>query len=326
MTVARLLRPLVLAALGALAALAAPPAQANDSSAELAGGGLRLTYNPHVRMESEDLYVSRQEVRVDYVFRNVSGEPQDTLVAFPLPEIDGAELGDSDIGIASADPVNFVDFRVWADGAPVAYRVEERASLLGIDVTARLRALGVPLNPMAHDAWQKLLPLPAATRRALAAEGLAVVESEDFILPQWRYGVVFYWRQAFPPGAPVRIRHVYRPVAGATVWYGEFFTDPEQVRTFCIEPSFARAAQRQRERAGDNWPSIHWVSYILTTGANWAGPIGRFRLTVDKGAPEHLVSLCRDGIRKTGPTTFVWEATDFWPESDLKVLFVEAPR
>jgi hypothetical protein len=33
-----------------------------------------------------------------------------------------------------------------------------------------------------------------------------------------------------------------------------------------------------------------------------------------------------DGVRKTGPTTFVVEKRDFEPEDDLNVLIVETPR
>jgi hypothetical protein len=306
-----------------IALLVAGPAAANDSSAELVAGGLRLTHNAHIRMEAEDLYISRQRVRVSYVFRNLSGEPQTVLVAFPLPEIDSAELGDADVGIASRDPVNFVDFGVTVDGAPRAYEVTERASLFGLDVTETLRRAGLPLNPMAERIWEKILALPKPTQQALAADGLVTIDG-DFALPLWRYAVVFYWRQTFPPGGAVRIEHSYAPVAGATVWYEPFFTEPAQVEQFCIEPSFARAAANKKKRMGEGaYPTIYWVSYILTTGANWAGPIGRFHLTVDKGKPEGLVSLCRDGIKKTGPATFEWQANDYWPETDLKVLFVE---
>ncbi|HXK53626.1 MAG TPA: DUF4424 domain-containing protein [Hyphomicrobiales bacterium] len=302
------------------AALCAGSPQANDSSAELAAGGLRLAHNAHVRMDSEDLYISRQEVRVRYVFRNMSQQPQDILVAFPMPEIDAGELGDSDIGIASSDPVNFVDFSANVNGAPVETQVAERASLLGLDVGGTLRAAGLPLNPLAEGMAEKIAALPPAQKQALAQNGLALIDG-DFVQPLWRYAVVYYWRQSFPPGREVTIGHRYRPVAGASVWYDELFS--ERAGEFCIDPAFARAARAKRARAGDNVPVIHWVSYVLTTGANWAGPIGRFRLTIDKGAPSNLVSLCRDGIAKTGPTTFEWQAQDYWPESDLKILFVE---
>lgn len=34
------------------------------------------------------------------------------------------------------------------------------------------------------------------------------------------------------------------------------------------------------------------------------------------------MSFCRTGVRKTGPTRFRWEARDYVPDQDLRVLFV----
>jgi len=59
------------------------------------------------------------------------------------------------------------------------------------------------------------------------------------------------------------------------------------------------------------------LKYVLTTAENWLGPIGKFKLTVDKTTPDALVSLCAQGIKKAGPTTFVLA------EEDLSVLFLE---
>ncbi len=34
------------------------------------------------------------------------------------------------------------------------------------------------------------------------------------------------------------------------------------------------------------------------------------------------MSFCRQGVRKTGPTTFQWEAKDYVPDADLRILIV----
>jgi hypothetical protein len=38
----------------------------------------------------------------------------------------------------------------------------------------------------------------------------------------------------------------------------------------------------------------------------------------------NILSLCIDGIRKTGPTTFEVDKTNFRPEHDLRLLIVSA--
>ncbi|MBV8795464.1 MAG: DUF4424 family protein [Hyphomicrobiales bacterium] len=58
-----------------------------------------------------------------------------------------------------------------------------------------------------------------------------------------------------------------------------------------------------------------YLSYVITSGANWAGPIG------SKGDTA-LVSFCGDGVRKIGPTTFEMIAKDYTPRRDIDVLLV----
>ena len=53
------------------------------------------------------------------------------------------------------------------------------------------------------------------------------------------------------------------------------------------------------------------------------GAIRFFRLVVDKGSPNNLVSLCGENVRKVTPTIFEMTKTDFYPERDLDVLFLE---
>src|SRR4051812_34208822 len=93
------------ALLAALALAGSSPALANDSTAELATGGLIFTKNDALQMRSEELFISTKEIRVRYVFFNTSGKDVTTLVAFPMPEIDLSNE-DGDIAIPSSDPQN----------------------------------------------------------------------------------------------------------------------------------------------------------------------------------------------------------------------------
>ena len=54
-----------------------------------------------------------------------------------------------------------------------------------------------------------------------------------------------------------------------------------------------------------------------------AGPIGNFRLVVDKGDANNLVSFCSDGVKKIGPTQFEMRKSDFTPERNLYVLILK---
>ena len=73
------------------------PSSANDSSAAIGLGGLELTQNDAISMDSEDLFLSRALVRVKYKFTNISAKDVETFVSFPLPSIPkgvGGYMGD----------------------------------------------------------------------------------------------------------------------------------------------------------------------------------------------------------------------------------------
>jgi hypothetical protein len=65
------------------------------------------------------------------------------------------------------------------------------------------------------------------------------------------------------------------------------------------------------------------LGYVLTTGANWAKPIGSFRLTIEKDAPDQLITLCAEGLKKTSPTRFEMTRTDFTPQDDIRIMMLE---
>src|SRR5438128_3463574 len=101
------MRKLTIAFLAAGVAIAATPALANDSTAELATGGLIFVHNENVEMVSEDLSISAKEVGVRYRFFNKSDQDVTVLVAFPMPEI-RVEEPDQNIALPTEDPVNFL--------------------------------------------------------------------------------------------------------------------------------------------------------------------------------------------------------------------------
>ncbi|MCC2111661.1 MAG: DUF4424 family protein [Hyphomicrobiales bacterium] len=319
----RLQRLRSLATLVSILALTAGPAVANDGTAVIGIGGIQIVRDYDIRMASEDLYVSPDKISVDYVFVNESENDAERLVAFPLPELSGEEFYDSGVALPSTDMVNFVDFTVTIDGRPVAYETEIRAfSPAGLDVTARLNADGIPLNPIANATFDALLALPPEKRSEYKTLGLAEWDEQyNFAHPFWRVRVVFYWRQMFPSKTPLSVSHTYRPIAGTG-----FFALPEQTGAtedpYCMDSDFRAAARRMMKKSGRDYLEERSVTYVLTTGSSWHGTIGSFRLTVAKPDPSWIVSLCASGIRKTGPTTFEWSTREYIPEKDLEVLFV----
>jgi hypothetical protein len=344
-------------------ALGTGPALANDSASELAAGGLVLTTTDAVAMQREDLFLSPQEVRVLYEFRNDTGKPVTLRVAFPMPEVPKATPGGMEtsggghnIDLPPPTAANFLDFHVLADGHGLAPEMEIRADLPdGRNVADAVRAIGglaLVLQPRFyvladHDGkWD----LDAAVREKLRLLG-ALTQNGDTYDLLWTTRITYHWMQTFRPGVTV-IEHRYRPVLGVLLLGSVTAGDVDHIdaehrhwtasgsadvaKEYCIEGATERALRAAYSRASkghaDGFVVAYTLGYVLSTGANWAGPIGTFHLTLDGGrvtvpnAPGGevvVLSLCTDlPLRATGRLRFEATVRDYVPKQDLRVLLV----
>src|SRR5690242_21667847 len=90
--------------------LAASAANADDTIATLAAGGLVPVKSTQIVMESEDLQISVHKITVRYVFRNTRDKDIDALVEFPLPDLPGGIGFFGNVDIPDKGSLNFVDF------------------------------------------------------------------------------------------------------------------------------------------------------------------------------------------------------------------------
>lgn len=308
------------------------PARANDSAAELDAGGLVLVKDPDIGLAREDLRIGLERITVRYVFRNRSNGPRTVRVAFPLPPIDGEELVTSAQNLPDESSANFVGFTVTVDGAAITPQLEERAFLGTREVGELLRKHELPLNPMRRNAVEAAVAKLSPAAKAELVKAELITDEEGPGGGRWRSEAKFHWEQTFPAGRDLVIEHAYRPVKGSLLVGCSDLTDRAFRARYCLDDAgvaglrriIAGAAAKAPDQGGGPDAVVHAVvvPYIVTTARNWAGSIGTFALTIDKGDPKTLVSLCRKGIEKTGPTTFAFTATDYVPDSDLRVLFV----
>jgi hypothetical protein len=325
-------------------ALALPPSTvlANDTAAELRTGGLVFVRSDVIEMEEEDLYISMDEIRVDYVFRSRAEEDVHTIVAFPMPEITSAPYSMVAVpwfGEGNPQGDNIFGFSVEIDGMAVEPALEMRALAANLDVTDDLVEAGIPVNHMSPGIDDMLAGLGEDIKADWIARGILhhdlYEDGEtrvEYYSPLWTLRATYWWRTTFPAGERMRVSHRYTPSVGGTS--GTSFLDndgspggytfEEHSRRYCMDGPFLRALENATKQSGQDYPPFMeaWISYVLTTGGNWAGPIGRFTLTVDKGAPENFISFCGEVVEKIGPTTFRMVKEDFYPERDLDFLIM----
>lgn len=343
------MRPLP--SLAALFALALPAA-ANDGFGGLSATGLTFGQTDAVAMLEEDLFIGIDRISVDYLFRNTTAADVTGEVIFPLPPVAVWSGYEAMMNLPEdLSHEDLVKFTATVDGQPVPVRIDRIAVIAepwdedrpasaqydspGRDVTADLARLGLPLTLEVETVRSALLALGPEQRNEAAALGLAEYLPADpaqgiteEVWAAWSIVTRYHWTQTFPAGQEVRVHHDYLnlPPGGIFYWseppeeWQEYLRD-----AYCIDAGTSKAILKALEQPDPelgNYGTSFNISYVLRTANSWAGPIGKFRLTLDKGAAENVISLCADGVKKTGPTTFVVEKTDYAPERDLEVLVV----
>lgn len=322
-----------------LSLLLAGQGLANDTAAVLTTGGLEFVSHGEIAMESEELFISREEIRVVYTFRNDSDENHTLLVAFPMPDIVPDHFSPVAFPMGPAD--NLFQFRTTFDGRPVEATLHEYAYAAGVDRTKMLQKLGIPVVPISQAAIDAVDGLDEDTTAQFLHLGLAMSDEYDagegwetHHWPNWTYRATYTWEATFPARETVTVEHRYTPSVGGTAGVA-FLSEPyenydpaaDYRRKYCTDDSFIAAVRKTLTSADEPWSAPfteNWISYILTTGGNWAGGgIEHFRLVVDKGDEKNLVSFCGEGVRKIGPTTFEMVKENFWPEQELEILILQ---
>jgi hypothetical protein len=287
-------------------------------------------------MEAEDLLITPDLVTVRYRFLNQSQKPVTLTVAFPLPDID---LSDGDnIAIPASDSINFVGFETKIDGKPVPFTMNQRAVLGDKDVSAMLIGLGVPLMPLGA-LHAKLDALTPANRDKLVNEGLLVQggsneQGKPIYDAGWKVKTSAVRQQTFPPNRPVAVEHRYKTSLGVSFdtilrkalrQNKGMAQEVERYRKdYCVTDKFLADVDKIAGSAEGNTAKVQErrISYILKTGANWAGPIKQFKLVVDALKPNRLTSFCAPNIKTVSPTVAEVSANDFTPDKDLKILLI----
>jgi hypothetical protein len=290
---------------------------AGDASIEIAGGGLAFAGNPSLRIEQQDVLITRDKIEVTYKLRNSADTQQAILIAFAAPDLDANAATEDEVALPSADPTNYVGSSTTVDGQPVTLGIEQRAMALGLDVTGRLQAAGLDLFPYAAGLAAKLDGLATEKRLDLLERGILRDDGAN-ALPAWTLKTVGHWRQAFAPQQTITIVHAYRPIASALPRSDEVMAVQRQ--RACLTPAQERQIAELPTEGGVT-ATVTTVGYGATPGGDGLGPVGRFRLIVEAADTLTIVATCREGLKRTGPLQFDWSASDYTPDEDYHLLF-----
>jgi hypothetical protein len=298
-------------------------AECNDSLVTVKASGLSFDKTESIQMASEDLTISLDQTRVSYQFVNSDKKDVVSWVAFPLPGIHT----ESPLAVpvtSRKDPyyplANPFDFQVWVNGQKIAPELELTHHYMGgpDQETNKVIVKNISGNPEVKS------------------------NPGDGSILDYKY----FWEQRFPANQKTLVKHSYKTSPGTGVISEDGNTNIRPGGPFCFDKEFIDAFSRYVEKlkkspdliaegknpySGDvignflHFKSLFEVRYILSTGANWKGPIGRFKLIIDKKDPAVLISTCFKGLKKVSATRFEAEIRNYLPKEDLAILFVKTP-
>ena len=292
---------------------------ANDSTGYVGTGGIQYLKNAQIAMQSEDLFISKKLIKVDYVYKNLSKHDITETVLFPLPRIDNffeADFAHTEALLKS--------FKIIVDGQNIKPTMHVRTFIQKddkspmIDSTEAFQQCGFSqvdmLNPWVRNKdddeyYQEKL---RQCKQPQVQKILANFKKDDEI--PWSSQVIYSLKQTFKANALTKIQHQYQPLVGGSV---ALYPD-EYNQNFCMDAQFKQGLKKAK---AENSP-FNALSYILITGANWAKPIENFKLTIERDKNE-LVSFCWNGkVEKINPTQFQMTKRNFVPKQDLDIIFV----
>ncbi len=291
---------------------------ANDSTGYVGTGGIEYLKNKNIAMQSEDLFISKKIIKVDYQFKNLSHQDITETVLFPLPPLDNffeADFAHSEELLKS--------FKIQVDGKDIKPEMHVRTFLRRnenskpIDVTELFKQCGFTqaemLNPWSRQSYE-YTDFEDKIRGCNNAKLQQLLPKKRDDLIWWSSQVIYSWKQTFKANSVTQVKHQYKPLVGSSV---ALYPD-EYNHQFCMDDRFKKGLKK----AQSEHSPFSALSYILTTGANWAKPIENFKLTIERD-PKELVSFCWKGkVNKISPTQFQMVEKNFVPKQDLDIIYV----
>ena len=125
-----------------------PPDAGAPAQSSLVVGALQIGAHANLELAGFDINVARERIVDSYFLKNTGPAELAVAAAISLPELRASGDDSETWTLASSDPENFVNgLAITVAGASMPTRPEVRATALGLDRLAEIKAERLPLIP-----------------------------------------------------------------------------------------------------------------------------------------------------------------------------------
>jgi hypothetical protein len=283
---------------GAPTPAAADAAQANSDEpapATLVVGSLQLASDPNLTVEGASVSVAVDDVTYTYQLRNNGQTGLNLFASIAMPVLAASPDGSETWALPSSNPENPAGLIVAVDGAPIATKVDARATALGVDRLGEIRAAHLPLVPFGPEIDKAVAALTPEAVGKLAALGILSPPDPKrpsaIVVADWSLEVVHSWQQRLEPGKTTRLTVSFKPVKAEYTLTKEGFEGLDALKDDVCLSRQALNTIKSRLKAKDGM--LDFVDIALSNGApvRWTESPDA-TVSVQKPTPETIVAFC----------------------------------
>lgn len=312
---------------GAQPATPAPEPQV-PAYVALPAPALQIASHPDLVVEAIEIAIGIDRVTHTYRLRNKGSQELRLAASVQLPDFSASADGSEAYRVTTNNPNNPIGLAITVDGSPVTANVKASATALGIDRTAELKAMNVPLMPFGPEADKAIAGLSPEQNAKLVTLGLLSPpdpEQPDApIIADWTLSVTYGWEQSLAPQKTTVAAISFRPISGSFELNKETASVLDEVKDdACLSPALIKTLKSRVQ--GKNAATIAVTELAIANEApvRWTS-VPETMVAVNKPAPEVTVAFCGMDQKSAAATRVTGKAPDSDSSDSFRVLFFGA--
>lgn len=285
---------------------AAPePVPQEPSYVAVPAPALQIASHPDLVIEAVDVAIGMDRVTHGYRLRNKGAQELRLAASVQLPAFSASLDGSEAYRVATNKPENPIDLTITADGAPVSASAKVTVFALGVDRTADVRSLNLPLMPYGPEVEKAIAGLtPDQSAKAVALGLLSPPDPEQPGVPplaDWTLSVVYGWEQTVAPQKTTAIAVSFRPISGSFELTRETASVLDEIKDeACLPPPVIKALKSRVQGKNAAPMPVTELAIANESPARWT-PSPEASVAVAKPASDVTVAFC--GMDQKSATT-----------------------